>query len=366
LYTHLEPSDYDNAQLFGWSLDMDGDVIVVGARDDDIAEFSQAGSAYVFRYSPESGQWIEEQKFTAFEPGTYQLFGQSVAIDDDVIIVGAHGSGNMGLPGAAYVFRHDGKKWQPEQQLLAPDGGPGWWFGAQVHVKNGVAAVGALQANNKGAVYVFRFTDSKWQFEQKLVPDSLVGCCPFFGVGVELYADATRVVASAGLDDAAGTDAGSAHIATYPPDAGWVFEPPIYSSTPLPNGFFGIRDVDGDTAFADGQDGPGDTGQIHIIEGMLGLDCNNNGQADACDIFYGVSMDSDGDRVPDECENPADINGDNMVGPGDLAELLAQWGQCPPPDGAECSADIAPAGGDDTVGVLDLAQLLAAWGDLSQ
>jgi hypothetical protein len=52
--------------------------------------------------------------------------------------------------------------------------------------------------------------------------------------------------------------------------------------------------------------------------------------------------------------NPGDLNGDGVVGPADLAELLASWGSCP-----GCSADL---NGDGSVGPADLAQLLANWG----
>jgi DNA-binding beta-propeller fold protein YncE len=57
--------------------------------------------------------------------------------------------------------------------------------------------------------------------------------------------------------------------------------------------------------------------------------------------------------------------GDFTVGPGDLAELLAQWGDCPPPSlqGGACPADIAPPKSPDgVVGPADLAELLAHWG----
>jgi hypothetical protein len=60
---------------------------------------------------------------------------------------------------------------------------------------------------------------------------------------------------------------------------------------------------------------------------------------------------------------PGDFNGDGVVGPDDLAELLAQWGECG--KGDSCTADIAPPppdGGDGIVGPADLAQLLANWG----
>ncbi len=49
-----------------------------------------------------------------------------------------------------------------------------------------------------------------------------------------------------------------------------------------------------------------------------------------------------------------DLTGDNAVGPGDLAQLLAAWGPCD-----DCPADFDNNG---VVNAADLAQLLAAWG----
>jgi hypothetical protein len=57
---------------------------------------------------------------------------------------------------------------------------------------------------------------------------------------------------------------------------------------------------------------------------------------------------------------PADLNNDDIVGPADLGELLAQWGRCSVSEA--CTADISPPCGDGIVGPADLAQLLASWG----
>jgi hypothetical protein len=51
-------------------------------------------------------------------------------------------------------------------------------------------------------------------------------------------------------------------------------------------------------------------------------------------------------------------NPDGTVGPGDLGQLLSQWGPCP-----GCDEDIFPVNaGDGTVGPGDLGQLLSQWG----
>ena len=53
-----------------------------------------------------------------------------------------------------------------------------------------------------------------------------------------------------------------------------------------------------------------------------------------------------------------DLNGDGIVGTGDMLIMFANWGPCPdPPD--DCPADL---NGDGTVGIADLLILFANWG----
>jgi hypothetical protein len=51
---------------------------------------------------------------------------------------------------------------------------------------------------------------------------------------------------------------------------------------------------------------------------------------------------------------PADLDGDDFIGFGDLTTLLNAWGPC-----SDCPADLD---GEGVVGVTDLTTLLAAWG----
>ena len=68
-----------------------------------------------------------------------------------------------------------------------------------------------------------------------------------------------------------------------------------------------------------------------------------------------------GPGLPGCAADLAPVDSDGVVGPGDLAELLAQWGICPAR--GSCAADIAPAdAADGVVDPADLAALLASWG----
>jgi len=94
------------------------------------------------------------------------------------------------------------------------------------------------------------------------------------------------------------------------------------------------------------------------FNGGTGLDCNDNGIPDECDIAGGDSDDLNDNGIPDECECPADFDGDGDVDAADLAELLSSWGPCAdPPD--DCPADL---NGDGQVDAFDLAILLGSWG----
>jgi hypothetical protein len=56
-----------------------------------------------------------------------------------------------------------------------------------------------------------------------------------------------------------------------------------------------------------------------------------------------------------------DIDHDGVVGPADLADLIAAWGQCP--GGADLPPCPADLNHDGVVGPADMAQLLAHWSD---
>ena len=94
----LEASDAADDDRFGHSVAIDGDTIVVGAiGDDDVA--SGSGSVYVFRMPDGGTTYSQVQKLTASDAVQFDSFGWSVAIEDGTIMVGAIGNG-----GTAYVF----------------------------------------------------------------------------------------------------------------------------------------------------------------------------------------------------------------------------------------------------------------------
>ena len=108
----LLASDASSGALFGTSVAIDADTLVVGAlRDDEVA--SNAGAAYVF--ARVGTTWIQQAKLTGSDTERSHQLGRSVAISGDTIVLGTQISDGGG---AAYVYERPalGPR-QPESRL---------------------------------------------------------------------------------------------------------------------------------------------------------------------------------------------------------------------------------------------------------
>ena len=133
--------------LFGRSVAISDDTIVVGAYHDD-ENGTDSGSAYVF-VQP-GGGWADmtqTAKLTAGDGAADDFFGRSVAISNDTIVVGAYGDDDNGLSsGSAYVFEKPGSGWADMIQtdkLTADDGAADDFFGLSVAISNDTIDVGS-------------------------------------------------------------------------------------------------------------------------------------------------------------------------------------------------------------------------------
>jgi hypothetical protein len=85
-------------------------------------------------------------------------------------------------------------------------------------------------------------------------------------------------------------------------------------------------------------------------------DCNGDGIVDYGQILRGQLVDADSNGVPDSCECPGDVTGNDLVDGVDLAAILGAWGT----DGQnqyDCDID-----NDGIVNGQDLAFVLGGWG----
>ena len=141
---------------FGISVAVNGDTVVVGARQDDTSN----GAAYVF--TEVSGVWKHVAKLTADDGAANDEFGISVAVEGDTVVIGAYQDGDNGdLSGSAYVFTRDSSGgWRQRDKLTASDGAERDRYGYSVGVSGDTVVVGAYSDDsneaNTGAAYFLR------------------------------------------------------------------------------------------------------------------------------------------------------------------------------------------------------------------
>jgi len=262
----LLPPDGDGAaqDFFGVRVAISGGVAVVGAElDDDDGENS--GSAYVFVRSGDT--WAFQQKLTAPFAAAGDRFGEWVDIDGDTIAVGAFDDEDKGImSGSVFVFRYSGTSWNFEDKLLASDGEPGDRFGETVYVDGDTIGVGARFADLRmGSAYIFTRTGSTWTEQQKLTaPVRQIG--DWFGA--QIAVDGDTAIVGARTADSVNIDSGAAYIFTRLAGV-WTLDDMLIASDPGASDEFGMAvDIDGDTvaisAFKDDQNGD-DAGAVYIF-----------------------------------------------------------------------------------------------------
>lgn len=173
----LLASDGGENDFFGLNVSVSGNVALIGAPGDEPNGF-QSGSAYVFRYDPDTDTWNEEQKLVPSDGAADDLFGWAVAVHGRWALIGAYGHDANGTnAGAAYLYKYEpaNDRWAFKHKFMPADGEELDWFGYSVALSDGVALVGAPLDNvngisNLGSATVFRYNESMylWEEEQTL------------------------------------------------------------------------------------------------------------------------------------------------------------------------------------------------------
>ena len=196
---------------FGTSVAISGDTIVVGSLLDDAAN-RDSGSSYVFTRL--DGVWTQQAKLTASDAARNDRFGNSVAIFEDTVVVGAYrDNAASSNSGSAYVFTRSDGVWTQQAKLTASDAAANDTFGNSVSVSGDTIVVGAVldddAGESSGSAYVFTRSDGVWTQQAKLTaPNAAVG--DEFGTSVAVSGD--TAVVGAIRSDIGSRDSGSAYI----------------------------------------------------------------------------------------------------------------------------------------------------------
>jgi hypothetical protein len=240
LQAKLVPDDAVAIHFFGWSVDVSGDTIVVGAPGDNFAG-QYSGAAYV--YVRNGTIWTRQAKLIPSVSRARDEFGTSVSIDNNTIVVGSnfHDDGAEN-GGAAFVFVRNGTTWTEQAKLLASDASAEGWFGVSVSVHGDRIAVGAIYDDavrtDSGAAYIFQRTGTIWTEQTKLVaPDGAPG--DTFGFSIAIQGNRIVVGANHFDLDTTGTPPGAAYVFEWD-GFGWVATDTLTSPDLPGQGFYGF------------------------------------------------------------------------------------------------------------------------------
>lgn len=323
----LTASDAAANDQFGRAVDLRGDAAVVGSPEDDDGA-SNAGAAYVFRF--DGAAWSEEFKLRAYDPRTSGRFGEGVAVEGNVLLVGAAGDAPRGAgSGSAYVFVRSGPAWRAAAKLSASDGAAGDAFGNPLALAGGAALVGAWQDDDagfsSGSAYLFdALTDCN--------DNGLLDAC-------DLAAGLSGDANANGVPDECDPDCNANHVPDDLDLAGGASADCNANQAPDECDIASGREQDCNAN--------GVPDACELASGAA-TDCNANGIPDSCDIAAGISVDCNANGVPDSCEladgSAADCDGNGVPDACDIAAGRA----------ADCDGNGVPdacEGDDDQDGV---------------
>ena len=201
--------------IFGSSVAISGNYIVVGAPRNNIGAVTHQGAAYV--YFNNGGSWFEQQRLLANDGAANDWFGTAVAISGEHVAVGAPRADINGRQdqGAVYRFRRSGSVWTQEAKLTAEDGGEDDSFGWSVALSGFVLLTGApkddIGSNDgQGSAYIFGDSNVGFQTHRKLIASDGVMSD---GFGTSVAIDGGTALIGAPFDQIGeNEDQGSAYV----------------------------------------------------------------------------------------------------------------------------------------------------------
>jgi len=321
----------EHLDYFGYSVAIDGNTVVVGAIGHITINSAQTGAAYVFNYDGVNWNYIQE--LTDPYGAEVDNFGYSVAIDGNVIVVGAESDdadsdehSDYGH-GSVSMFRYDESTWGFEQKFKYPDIYHWSHLGYSVSISDDTIVAGAPKYGDggvwTGAAYVYKWNGSSWD-QNTILFDPNSESNDQFGTAVAI--NGNKVVVGNMYHDGTGSNSGAAYLFEWDGDSwseGQILENPSGAASD----YFGCSvALDGDMT-------------------LVGADWDDSGESNAGTAFMFLFL-------------AADLNQDGIVNFEDFAILANQWLQMP----GEPSADIAPlSNGDNIVNMLDLLMLTNQW-----
>lgn len=167
--TYFTPVDAALNDNFGTSVSIDNDFIAAGSRyNDQVA--ADAGAVYMYRKV--AGNWLFFQKITASDGAAQDSFGSDVKVVGNQLFVSAPNNELTGQPnstnsGAVYVYNFNGSTWNFSQKLTVNGS---YSFGIKLRVENNKIAIASNSSFGTGYLHTFDYDGTNWNFSSSFSP----------------------------------------------------------------------------------------------------------------------------------------------------------------------------------------------------
>ncbi|MGZ4961054.1 MAG: Ig-like domain-containing protein [Limisphaerales bacterium] len=218
LVKKLIPTDGTDGDEFGYSISISSNTIAIGSHLNSLSNNAvHAGTVYLFdRNQGGTNNWGLVRKIGASDGVTGDLLGHSVSLSGDLLVAGAPFALVGVKSGAVYAFsRNQGGSnvWGQVRKFTHPEGATSTQFGNSVALDGELIAIGTFQdASQQGAVfhYARNFPGlPQWSLLEKILPPTN-DTYAAFGYDVALK-DGT-LAAGARYDDGTGARFGVTYI----------------------------------------------------------------------------------------------------------------------------------------------------------
>ncbi|MFC3123098.1 FG-GAP repeat protein [Agaribacter flavus] len=267
----LLANDGKTEDQFAFSVAIDGTTALIGAHKADTNNIKDTGAAYIYALSDKG--WRQEAKLIAAPAYANDTLGGNVALNDHIAMLGAIRRDDKGEDsGAVFAFEKEANTWSQKQMITAPDTKTGDAFGQSIALTNRFMVIGAPRSDSpeqdSGSAYVFIRNDNTWQFHSKLVADDAVKG-DLFGISVAI--DGNTILVGADLNDEKAENAGAVYVYAFN-GRHWKQQAKLMAEDGGDTDIFGVRvALNGNTALIsarrDDIEGVGvDAGSAYVFE----------------------------------------------------------------------------------------------------
>jgi hypothetical protein len=243
----LVGSDTANQDQFGFNVDVDGDYLLVTAKE-DTNNATNAGAGYIFHKS--GNTWSQQAKLIASTAANYDSAGESCAISGDTAVLGSPwgeppGS-SINAAGEAFVFVRSGTSWS-EQARINPTNINNDYL-TDIDIDGDTIVIGSTGNNSStsgGAVYVYTRSGTSWSLQQKITSNNAAVANAGWGEQVKINGD--TLVASCGYYTSGSGTTGNVEVWTRS-GTSWSFQATLTPNPTDTSGTYGRSlSIDGDT-----------------------------------------------------------------------------------------------------------------------